>query len=241
MAKNIVYISALDGFADDFSWGIDTWESYCRKHNLRLIVSTERDPVISKSINGSWYPWFDPKLCWGDWDRAIIVDADTMVRWSTPNLFDVEQSSFAVVKDSSPLDYGAIPHLDQWRKDFDVTMPPENYFNAGFILLDREKYQTISSKIKPYHEYASKPNVGTSSWEQTPVNLLAWDNFSADIKYLPKIWNDMLGFNYEYGDMSFINMSFVMHFTGPNLQSNKEKRKQIMKDTYMKIYHNYES
>lgn len=236
MSKNLVYISALDGFADDFPLGIETWYKYCERLGVNFQLQTEYDRYVERlysRINGSWYPWFCEYLHNEDWDKVLIVDADTMIRWNAPDIFEVATADVNVVKDSSPLTYGAIPHLNQWRKDFDVTMPPQNYFNAGFLVLSREAYHKIALHMGKYFDYAQTHN--THSWEQTPVNIEAWNNYGDRINYLPKIWNDMIGFNYEEGDLSYINRSFVWHFTGNGYQIDKAKRKRLMEDAY-KVY-----
>jgi len=238
MPRNLVYISALDGFAEDFPLGIETWKKYCERLGLDFYVETERDKVISNKVNGSWYPWSSYYLYDRFFDNVLIVDADTMVRWNAPNIFDVATADFNVVKDSSPLEYGAIPHLDQWRSSYHVSMPPENYFNAGMMVLSHDSYFKIRAGLSGFREVSE--SIGASSWGQTPVNLLAWENFGTSINYLPVIWNDMIGFNYEEGDTSFINRSFLWHFTGPNFQLDKVKRKRLMEQAYSLGAHNYE-
>jgi len=237
---NIIYISALDGFAEDFPLGIETWKRYADRIGVHLQVQTERDERVGKDVNGSWYPWHCQWLGAMDRDsKLLIVDADTMVRWNAPNIFEVATSSINVVKDSSPLNYGAIPHLNQWRKHFHVDMPPENYFNAGVMVIDNHQYWRLRSQLRSFFEYSQKHN--TSSWEQTPLNILAWKEIGTGINYLPKIWNDMLGFNYEEGDTSYLNSSFVWHFTGNNYQLDKPKRQRLMREAYNKVAHNYEA
>lgn len=243
MSKNLVYISALDGFADDFPLGIETWKRYCSRMGLELRVETEADPYVTKlypRMNGSWYPWFSEWLIDNSdtWEKILIVDADTMIRWNAPNIFDIATSSFNVVKDSSPLNYGAIPHLNQWRSSYDVTMPPENYFNAGMIVADVEAYYKIRNSIDAFFDVAQKINA--SSWEQTPVNMIAWEYYGESINYLPRIWNDMLGFNYREEDLSYINKSFVWHFTGSGFQVDKAKRKRMMEAAYSIVSEKYE-
>lgn len=235
--KNIVCISALDGFDKDFPLGLHTWRKYCDRIGVEFCFMTERNRQISDDINGSWYPWFSPDLDDYHWDQALIVDADTMIKWDAPNIFDIAIAEVNVVLDSSPMNYGSIPHLNQWRYVSPVRMPPANYFNGGFVCLSKDAYRSICKEIPWYFTKAQQ--IGASSWEQTPINLLAWDNYGPDINYLSREWNDMIGFNYQDGDLRMINNSHVWHFTGPNMQSDKTRRQGLMQRVYDLVKMNY--
>jgi hypothetical protein len=235
--KNLIYVSALDGFAEKFPYGIETIKRYCDKYNIPLVVALDRSPTVPVEVNGSWYPWFDPYLINSKWEKVLILDADIMINPTTPNLLDfLEPINFAVVRDSSPLTYGGIPHLNQWRSAFDVKTPPENYFNGGFVYTSRKYYLDIVENLKPYYEYWRDHPGDTNAWEQTPLNIVTWNLFALDIVYLPKIWNDMVMFNHNNFD--FIQSSYIWHFTGPNM-GGVANRGELMRQTYELIKDSY--
>jgi lipopolysaccharide biosynthesis glycosyltransferase len=205
---------------------------------------------VPSAVNGSWYPWFDPYLKEQDWDKVIILDADIMIHWDAPNMFEeFKDIQLGVVLDSSdPMTVGGYPHLRQWAGYFDVTNDPRMYFNAGFVVTNRECYNTITDNLIPYFEHWVKyrPN----GLEQTPLNIIVWDMLRYQATLLEKKWNDMIMHNYDFKDgeinFDFIDNSWIWHFTGRpyshgGLMGGCENRANLMKQTFEKVKDNYKS
>ena len=219
--KNLIYIPATNGIQDELPYGIKTWEHYCIKHDIKLIISNDLPPKnkeIYKNVNFQQY--FTPKLVEEEYNRLLIVDCDTMIRWDAPNIFkEYPNHTFSVVKDISGEGSGRY-HLNQWLKfNPNIKTPPHNYFNTGFLLLSKENYLELRNAILPYYEEYVRVKRGNlykiDTSDQTPTNIIAYDLFKNDIKFLSDIWNDMVMFKYD--DASFINNSYVWHFTGPRM------------------------
>lgn len=240
--KNLIYIPATNGIQSELPYGIKSWEYYCKKYDIQLIISNELPPnnnEIYKNVNFQQY--LTPTLEEEEYDRLLIVDCDTMIRWDAPNIFNkFHKHTFTVVKDISGENSGRY-HLNQWLSfNPNIKTPPQNYFNSGFILTTKDNYLKLKKHIKPYYDYYIdvKRNdihrIDTS--DQTPTNILAYELFEKEIQFLPDIWNNMVMFKYD--DASFINDSYIWHFTGPKMGGWGNK-KNIMKSIWDAIHSYY--
>ena len=146
--KNLIFIPAYNNFDKDLPYGIKTWEFYCKKHNIELIVANKSIQYDFEDWgNGCWEPWFDKQLIDKDFDNILFVDCDTMVRWDAPNIFDNFKNDINVVRDAGGVHTGRF-HLNQWVDiNSNITTPPQDYFNTGFVLLNRDSYFKIKDKM----------------------------------------------------------------------------------------------
>jgi len=240
--KNIIYIPAANGIDKQLPYGIKSWEHYCKKHNIELIISKELPPEnndVFKNVN--FQQFFAPVLKDKRYDRVLIVDCDTIVRWDAPNVFEkFPNDTFSVVRDISGKPSGEY-HLKQWRGFHNnIKTPPENYFNSGFILLSKKNYLLLREKIKPYYKQYVKVKRDKSyridTSDQTPCNIIAYDYLQDEIKFLNDIWNNMVMFKYD--DASFIQDSYIWHFTGPKL-GGWNKKDILMEKIWNSIKHKY--
>jgi lipopolysaccharide biosynthesis glycosyltransferase len=243
MSKNIIFIPAYNGFNTQLPECIESWKWYCKKWNIELILANEkREYDFEPWGNGCFEPWFDERLVELDYDKVLIVDADTMVRWDTPNVFEeCKDYEMCVVADAGG-EYSGHRHLQQWiRVNPDIKTPADKYFNTGFVFLTKKKYLAIREQMPKYYEYWSffykiGPS-GPNACEQTPVNIIAYDLFPNEIHHLEYIWNNMV--MHEYEDGSFVNDSYIWHFTGPKMGGHTNKR-NIIKQIWNHIKNYYE-
>jgi hypothetical protein len=199
----------------------------------------------------SWKKWGLDEILNGEYERILLMDIDTMVRWDAPNIFEeypnvelgavIDQGEVYLQSDTfSKNKLLAIHYVNQWVKYEPRTIQQiGDYINAGVMLLTKEMYISITNLLKRYHQYwLSTENTGEKLpdlAEQTPVNMILWDEMK-NITYLPTIWNDMVMATYR--DASFINKSYVWHFTGPKMGGSNNK-KSIMEQTYGIVEHKY--
>jgi hypothetical protein len=253
--KNLIFIPLYNGYGVELEKCIKTWKYYAKKHNIDIIVADDNiEFEFEKWGNGIWQRWKDERLIKGDWNKILLVDADTMIRWDAPNVFEENKDkNFCVVRDAGGKETGFY-HLNQWTKiNQDIKTPAQDYFNCGFLFMNKQNYLKLSSNIDKYYEYwksfhfmgindneeirrLGKPD----AVEQTPINILSWELFADEINYLPDTWNNMVMCKYD--DASFINDSYIWHFTGPKLGGwgNKsliiEQVYNVIKDQYIDLY-----
>jgi len=221
MSTNLIFIAAHNNQEKSIPHGINTWKWYADKYGIDFHISNKQIESDFK-VGGfcAYEKWQESFVKESDYDRILIVDTDTMVRWDAPNIFeeyvDVE---FGMVRDAGGTSTG-LYHFNQWRSDFVLpsTCRPENYCNSGFLLISRENYETVSEKIIPYFEYWVKSYEETGknpdAIDQTPVNIIGWKDCDG-VELLDGIWNNMVMSKYD--DASFVNDSYVWHFTGPRM------------------------
>jgi hypothetical protein len=239
--NNIIFIPAYNNFDQNLPYGIKTWEFYCKKHNIELIIANKSIQYDFENWgNGCWEPWFDKQLIDKDFDNILLVDCDTMIRWDAPNIFDDFKNDINVIRDAGG-EYTGVFHLNQWIDiNSNIVTPPKDYFNTGFVLLNRDSYFKIKDKMPLYYEYWASfyknGPTGPNACEQTPVNILTYE-LSLDIKYLGNEWNNMVMAKYD--DLSFLNDSYIWHFTGHKL-GGPDNKGSLMEIIFNHIKTNYE-
>lgn len=243
MSKNIIFIPAYNGFDTQWPEGIESWKYYCNKWDIQLIIANEeKNYEFEPWGNGCFEPWYDERLVELDYDKVILIDSDTMVRWDAPNIFEVGNDyDMCVVADAGGPNTGQY-HLNQWSElNPNIKTPADKYFNTGFVFLSKEKYLQIREQMPKYHEFWSSfykvGPTGPNACEQTPVNIISYDLFPSEIHHLGYEWNNMVMSKYDDG--SFINDSYIWHFTGSRMGGHTNK-KFIMNQIWDHIKNQYE-
>jgi lipopolysaccharide biosynthesis glycosyltransferase len=242
MSKNLIFMPAYNGF-DKYLPSIQSWKYYCKKNNIELIIANEkRNYDFNDWGNGCYEPWWDDRLVNIDYEKVILIDADTVVRWDAPNIFEVcKDVEIGVVCDAGGESTGRY-HLNQWEDlNPNIKTPNDKYFNTGFVLLSKEKYLGIREEMPRYYEFWAsffKNNIkGPDACEQTAVNILAYELYENEVTHLDFKWNNMVMAKYDDG--SFINDSYIWHFTGFKMGGHKNKG-NIMNQTWDYIKEYYE-
>lgn len=239
--KNLIFIAAHNNQEKTLPYGIQSWKYYCQKYNIDFIVSNK---TITSNFKTGGYcayeKWNEEEIINSNYSKILIVDSDVIVRWDTPNVFEVFNNiEFGMVKDCGGYLSGTY-HLDQWKDIVDISnIDASTYCNSGFLLLTLKNYKIINYQIKKYFKYWEDQFIqkGTNpdAIDQTPVNIIAWTELGG-INLLPREWNNMVMCKYE--DISFLNDSYIWHFTGSRLGGWKNKG-QVMTEVWNFIKDNY--
>jgi hypothetical protein len=133
-------------------------------------------------------------------------------------------------------------HLNQWVElNPNIKTPADKYFNTGFVFLTKEKYLQIKEQMPKYHEFWSSfykvGPTGPNACEQTPVNIISYELFPNEIHHLDYVWNNMVMSKYDDG--SFINDSYIWHFTGSRMGGHTNK-KNVISQIWEHIKNQYE-
>ena len=189
-----------------------------------------------------------------DYDKIAIVDSDTMIHWSAPNILEHIESGVYGVQDNANLrwlDESVGNYGGEFFSDFKINL--DKYINAGVIYLDKESLSIYEKLRDFYFENREK----LDSWnkgggrEQPLFNFLLQKN-NYDINLLSPEWNmfsmhkkEMFSYNWQDTDGGiagkdttphFIKYSWVWHFTGFPI----EQRTSIMKQTWDLVGYLYE-
>lgn len=256
MSKYLVYMVAVNHNSSKFKnsdysqYSIKSWEAWCKRRNIDFVVVDKHNDKYSFPI------WNKLDVCdvGKDYDKIAIVDSDTMIHWSAPNILEHIESGVYGVQDNANLrwlnesvgNYGG-----EFFSDFKINL--DKYINAGVIYLDKESLSIYEKLRDFYFENREK----LDSWnkgggrEQTLFNFLLQKN-NYDINLLSPEWNmfsmhkkEMFSYNWQDTDGGiagkdttphFIKYSWVWHFTGFPI----EQRTDIMKQTWDLVGKNYE-
>jgi alpha-N-acetylglucosamine transferase len=239
--KNLVFIAAHNNQEATLPYGIQSWRWYCKKYNIDFLVSNKSITSDFK-VGGhcAYEKWNENQILNSHYNKILIVDSDIIVRWDTPNIFDTFPNiEFGMVKDQGGASTGKY-HLDQWKNFQDISnINPTLYCNSGFLILNYQNYKIVHQQIKKYFSYWKdqfiKTRTNPDAIDQTPVNIIGWKDIGK-IDILPEIWNNMIMTKYD--DASFINDSYIWHFTGPKMGGWGNKA-SIMRQIWESIKDNY--
>ena len=238
--SNCIVIPAYNGIKDKFSSCIRSWEIYAERHKIDLIVHSG---PVNNNDEGSqwelsiWRRWQDLKLLLNKHDNFLQVDADTMIRWDAPNIFNEcsKESEISGVLDGM----AGFHHFPQWSMSHNLQKINFNfYFNAGLLRFSKKFADYLLYHLETYYSFWKKRkslNIKIDAVDQTAVNLIIQQS-DLNFEILPLIFNNLVLNNYN--DFNFIEENYVWHFTGPNMGgwANKEN---IINQTWDKVKSNY--
>lgn len=245
MNKNIVVITSMPGEVDTSyqQYCFNTWKWWCKKNDVELLILDE--PLSDTSfMKPTWQRWyvFDILESNGiNYNQVALVDVDTMVRWDTPNFFEMVGNKFSAVVDQDNIGW-VKQSIDGYRQFFkDVDLHWLDYFNCGFIVMSK-RHKKICDTIIDFWDNNNEQlihlqNTISKGTDQTPVNYIL-KNSKFEVNYLPKIFN-LTHFNRKeiLQDLMFIDCGYIWHFNG----FDKSWRTPLMKDTWNKIKDKYEN
>src|SRR5689334_18552611 len=82
-------------------YGRVCWEWWCKKNGVHFVALDQPIPVGKHDdVPPSIQRWGAPQRFLNEFGpdlQVAMVDADTMIRWDTPNFFDLTQDEFAAV------------------------------------------------------------------------------------------------------------------------------------------------
>ena len=221
---------------------LNTWRWWCKKNDVELLILDE--PLTDTSfMKPTWQRWYVFDILDSnnfDYEKVALVDVDTMIKWDTPNFFNMTKDKFCGVKDQDNIGWikQSIDGYKQFFKETDLHWL--DYFNCGFIVMSKKHKEICKSIVNFWDENTEKlthlQNTISKGTDQTPVNyILKGSKF--EVNYLPKTFN-LTHFNRKeiLQDLVFIDCGYIWHFNG----FDKSWRTPLMRDTWNKIKDNYE-
>ena len=107
LAKNIIFIPCIPSkhLSDVDSYkelSLNTWRHYANRIGAELMIMEEplRNPDDMKV---TWQRWKVHELLVNSdikYEKVLMVDADTMIHWDAPNIFDIDGFSACVDNDN---------------------------------------------------------------------------------------------------------------------------------------------
>ena len=247
MSKNLIYIvnitdpSAKVDHKEYSEPCIRTWEYWCKKHNIDLHIVTSNDTRCGKPIWNKELAFEYAK----DYDKVGIVDADTMIKWDAPNIFETFNEEFCMVHDDTNLDW-IYKSVENYRKFFpNMDLNIDEYGNAGVLFFHTKFLNVCEEVFKLYKENQKE----LDNWnkgggrEQTIFNFML-KKLNIPVRYLSPKWNlismhkrELFKHNFQLNDTTphFIKYGYVWHFTGFAI----EDRIKVVNNTWSLIKNRY--
>ena len=253
MKKNIVFlpcIDAGDGRNSPYQYSIDSWKHWASNNGAEVFVLTEAIHDIDY-MKPNWQKWYvfdlleESKV---DYNKVLVVDADTIVHPNCPNFFNLtEDNELGCVVNEGCYEWVA-RDINNWSTNFfnNTYLPQWEYFNSGFMLLSKKHRPIIKKLLNWYHENVNNINIAQNrfltSTEQGPLNFLLRE-WGVDIKLLPSCYNTQdlarkhtlnKGWQEWSDEFLFFKAGWVYHFNAipPQMGSCGD----WIKLTYEKLY-----
>lgn len=242
MSKNALFCiniyPDLKDVPQDTKYAIETFEKYCEKYNLDLIVVDK--PKYKLTGNAKYRYLILEKFQAYDYlgtkyERLLKVDTDMMITHNAPNVFDiVPTNSIGVVyEDIGSRKKRRIHELTMAQKSFGDISWESGYFNAGMMVMSKEHNEANFLDNKMLH------NIRTEELDHgvREQNILNWkvNNLGYKIHALDYRWNHMFMFdefnltNLKIGSLfkDKVKNSYIIHYAG-----DKKKRVELMNKDY---------
>lgn len=247
--RNLIYIVALDHASSmhknsDYSgYSVRTWEYWCNRNNVDLIVNKEHDERFGRPIWNKELVYEYGKK----YGKIGVVDSDTMVKWDAPNIFEMfNNDEFCGVVDNANLKW-IYDSVNVYKKFFpDINIDISEYYNAGILFFGNKYLAIFEDTLKFY----LNNQIELDNWnlgggkEQTILNYHLIKH-SVNKKDLTLDWNmigmhkrGLFGYNWQLNEDKtpfFIKYGKIWHFTGFSVSD----RIRIMKQTWELIKDNY--
>jgi hypothetical protein len=179
-------------------YGRATWEWWCRSRGADFVLVEE--PVTRHGFADAPPPmqrWMAVErllLTGAAGTRIVVVDADTMIRWDAPDIFDAAGDSLGAVLDSgSGRTRWAWRSIAAYQRFFpDVEVRWWEYFNSGLVIFNKSHAPILTALIELYERHRpqleaiqQQSDVGI---DQTLLNFVVQQR-RAPLRLLPMPFN----------------------------------------------------
>ena len=197
MKKNVIVITSMypnGEKAPGQEYCLNTWRWWAKKHNVELFIFDE--PIADiQFMNPIWQKWWFMEILDNDgfeYNQIATIDIDTMVRWDTPNFFEMTDNKFTCMIDNDNVNW-LHQSINIYQKFFPkVKFDWTTYFNSGFLIYN-ETHKDLVEAIKKFwvendQELYQIQKTKRKGNDQTPVNYMV-RHMGHEINYLPKLYN----------------------------------------------------
>ena len=262
MKKNIVWWPAIVnkdhtdkyGGYDYFQYSRKTWEYWCERNDCLFVPFTE---PVEKDLNRYRINWQKILFVFDElerrnieYDQICLVDSSFMIRWDTPNFFEMTDRKFTACRDMDNMRW--IYESIQGYKDIFswVKFDQSKYVNSGFMIFNEEHKELINNfkqfYISNIDEFIGlQDRVVKKGNEQTPINYWLQSNnvdVNLDLPLPYKITHlqrkELFNHNWQLEEDKtpfFIKYGYNYSFNG----IPKDQRTDLMRQTWDLIKKNY--
>ncbi len=238
-----------------------SWRWWCANHDMQFVIIDQ--PLGNAQVQAlppTFQRWFALERLLSEYGhdaQVAMVDADTMVRWDTPDFFDLAGQEFAAVRDwHGTWAYSSIAAYQQFFPE--TTIPWWDYFNTGLVLLNQRHLKLtgalIDFALAHKRELANTRNPWGYGDDQTVLNFIVRQNTipilflhptfnvihcvqnTSEIRKLERMRKTPSSLSVPLYDTEppFIKMGYIWHFTNV-----LKARPLVMEETWKRICAHY--
>jgi len=241
MNRNLIYIVAIDSDKSQFKnsdyaqYAILSWEYWCKKNNVDLIVNREHDTRFT-------FPIWNKELIYEigkGYGKIGIVDSDTIIDPDAPNIFDMfSEDEFCGVGDLCDLNWLLSSIEDRKRFFPNIDLDVSKYINTGVLFFGNKHLKVFEDLLGLYLRNQSDiDSIKGGGKEQTLLNYVIQSS-GVDVRQLDPSWNllsihrkNMFTHNWQLNidpTPHFMKYAYIWHFTGFPI----EDRTRLMQQTW---------
>ena len=260
--KNVVWWPAVVnknhidkyGGYDYFQYSKKTWKYWCERNGCEFVEFTK---PVEKDLNRYRINWQKILFVFDEleernieYDQICLVDSSFMIRWDTPNFFEMTNRKFTACRDMDNMRW--IYDSIQGYKDIfnGFTLDQSKYVNSGFMIFN-ESHKEFLTDFKRFYinnidEFIRLQDVAVKKGnEQTPMNYwIQMNNIDLNLNLpLPyKITHlqrkQLFNYNWQLNEDKtpfFIKYGYNCSFNG----IPKDQRTGVMKQVWDLVKDNY--
>lgn len=263
MKKNVVFwigVKSTDplllrkhGNFDYLVFSKKCWEWWCKKHDIIFYEYTTPTNLDTGKHKVTWQRWFDVfdqlELANIDYDKIAVVDGSSMIRWDTPNIFELvsdELMAFRSLENLRWVHEGIHGYKHLFNNfEFDI----KKYISCGFQIFNNSHKQFLQ-ELKDFYisneDEILKLQKDIARGTDQPVYNYLLQIKNIKVKSLPAPFMithmnrfDWFSHNWQLNeDMTpfFIKYGYIWFFSG----FDRAQRSSLMKQTWDIIKKNYE-
>jgi len=232
------------------------WQWWCKKHNVIFYEYNTPSELDTEAHRATWTRWFDVfdqlDTAGIDYDKIAVIDGSSLVRWDTPNFFELTDDRLTAFRSLENLKWiyeGVRGYQDLFP---DVKFDLSKYISCGFQIFAPHHKAFLQDLKKFYYENYDKiiekqKHTVKKGTDQPVYNyFLQLHDMSVNTK-LPKEFMvthltrfDLLSHNWQLKEdvtPFFIKYGYIWFYSG---FPNRADRENMMEQTWDLIKENYE-
>ena len=194
-----------------------TWIYWCEQNGAEFVLL--KDPLVGSGLEDlpptlqRWAALEGMVQKFGEDSTFAFVDADTMIRWDCPDIFNLAGDAFTAVKDwNAPWVYRSIKAFQSFFPDTQLHW--WKYFNAGMVILNPRHLDLVQSLLDFALTHKADLVPLFQSWQfgddQTPFNFLV-KRAGIDVSFLDARFNMIHCFPFSQELLLLENRSVLHH------------------------------
>lgn len=247
--KNIVFMTAVkvpgkESRSAPYKFGIESFKRWCEARDYKLVV-LDQELYPNDVMKPNFYRYFCFDLLENsgiEYDQILLTDADAVIHPNCPDFFKLTNRELTVTHTDGSYDW-TIRSMENYAHEiFGQIFDLWKYFNAGFIVLNKNHRELLKSFTNFYLENQEKIRFVQEKYktgtDQPLINHFVHNVFNIPVNILPYRYcmADLHSKNLLADDLLFTSIEGIYQFNAiPNNIENKLTY-HWMEKTYNKLY-----